>query len=62
MMIVRYSIIIPVLKTGQNFLFIIIEGCLATRQHGLICHTWYDKTIIMATRLPYLHTVMALSE
>ena len=27
---------------------------LATRQHGLICHTWYNKTIPMATRLSIL--------
>ena len=52
--IVRYNIIIPFLKTGQKFLFVIIDGCLATRQHGLICHTWYNKTITMATRLSIL--------
>ena len=49
-MIVRYSIIILFLKTRQNFLFVIIDGCLATIQHGLICYTWYNKTITMATR------------
>ena len=62
MMIVRYNIIIPVLKTGQKFLFIIIDGSPATRQNGVICNTWYNKTITIATRLPYLHTVMALPE
>ena len=61
-MIVRYNIIIPVLKNGQKYLFVIIDGCLATRQRGLICHTLYNKTITMATRRPYLHTVMVFPE
>ena len=50
-MIVRCNILIPFLKTGQKFLPVIIEGCLATKQNGLICHIWYNKTITMATRL-----------
>ena len=50
MIIVRYNIIIPFLKTGQTLLLVIIDGCLATRQNGLICHTWYNKTITMAAR------------
>ena len=53
-MIVIYNIIIFFLKTGRKFLFVIIDGCLATIQHGLICHTWYNKTITQATRLSIL--------
>ena len=53
-MIVRYNIIIPFLKTDQKLLLAIIDGCLATRQSGQICHTWYNKTITMATNLSVL--------
>ena len=49
-MIVRYNIIILFVKTGQESLLVIIDGCLATIQHGIICHTWYNKTITMAIR------------
>ena len=41
-------------KPGQKLLLVIIDGCLATRQNGFICYTWYYKTIIMATRLSIL--------
>ena len=61
MIIVSYNTIIPFLKTGQKPLFETIDGCLATKQNGLVCHTWYNKTNTMATRLPYLHTVMAFN-
>ena len=54
-MIARYNIIILFLKTGQKFLFVITDGCLATIQHGLNCHTWYYKTITMAIR----HSILA---
>ena len=47
------------LKTGQKLLLVIIDGCLATRQNGLICHTWYNKTITMATRIS-IYTCMLL--
>ena len=53
-MIVRYNTMIPNLKTGQNLLLVIIDGCLATRQNGFICYIWYYKTITMATRLSIL--------
>ena len=61
-MIVRYNIIILILKTGQKLSLVIIDGCLhvATRQHGLICHTWYNKTITKTTRLSILENVIAL--
>ena len=39
---------------SEIFIFVIIDGCLATIQHGLICHTWYNKTITMAIRLSIL--------
>ena len=44
----------PLPKTRKKLLRIIIDGCLATRQNGLICHTLYNKTITMATRLSIL--------
>ena len=61
-MIVRYNIIIPFLKTGQKVVFVIIDGCQAKRQHGLICHTWYSKQSPWQLDFPYLHTVMSLPE
>ena len=61
-MIVRYNSIIPFLKTGQKLLLVIIDGCLATRQNGFICYTWYYKTITAQLDFPYLHTFMALPE
>ena len=60
--IVGYDIIIPFLKTGQKLLLVITDGCLATRQNGIIYHTWSNKTITMQLDFPYLHTVMALPE
>ena len=44
----------PLPKNWSEILFVIIDGCLAKRQHGLICHTWYNKTITIATRVSIL--------
>ena len=61
-MIVGYNIIIPFLKTGQKFYFVIIDGCLETRQQGLICIPGIIKQSPWQLDFPYLNTVMALPE
>ena len=61
-MIVRCNIIIPFLKTGQNFLPTIIEGCISTKKMDLFAIPGIIKQSPWQLDFPYLHTVMALPE